>query len=138
MSVTSIDKDPDALTMTVTAHLDATVERAWQLWADGVAKPEVIDAVVRTSFGRRVGITGPIESADIGGIETMYNFARFLQPDLSTASDPPAKVGEAASRKRPAGEWPGIYDWKTRDREALVKARMKELFRWLAEDRRGQ
>ena len=25
MSVTSIDKDPDALTMTVTAHLDATV-----------------------------------------------------------------------------------------------------------------
>ena len=34
MSVTSVDKDPEALTMTVTADLDATVERAWQLWAD--------------------------------------------------------------------------------------------------------
>jgi uncharacterized protein YndB with AHSA1/START domain len=34
MSVTSVDKDPEALTMTVTANLDATVERAWQLWAD--------------------------------------------------------------------------------------------------------
>jgi len=34
MSVTSVDKDLDALTMTVTADLDATVERAWQLWAD--------------------------------------------------------------------------------------------------------
>jgi uncharacterized protein YndB with AHSA1/START domain len=34
VSVTSIDKDPEALTMTVTAALDATVERAWQLWAD--------------------------------------------------------------------------------------------------------
>ena len=34
MTVTSVDKDPDALTFTVTAHLDATVERAWQLWAD--------------------------------------------------------------------------------------------------------
>jgi uncharacterized protein YndB with AHSA1/START domain len=34
MSVASIDKDPEALTMTVTADLDATVERAWQLWAD--------------------------------------------------------------------------------------------------------
>lgn len=34
MSVTSVEKDPDALTMTVTADLDATVERAWQLWAD--------------------------------------------------------------------------------------------------------
>ena len=34
MSVTSVEKDLDALTMTVTAQLDATVERAWQLWAD--------------------------------------------------------------------------------------------------------
>jgi uncharacterized protein YndB with AHSA1/START domain len=34
MSVTRVDKDPEALTMTVTADLDATVERAWQLWAD--------------------------------------------------------------------------------------------------------
>ena len=34
MSVTSVEKDPEALTMTVTADLDATVERAWQLWSD--------------------------------------------------------------------------------------------------------
>jgi uncharacterized protein YndB with AHSA1/START domain len=34
MSVTSVEKDPESLTMTLTADLDATVERAWQLWAD--------------------------------------------------------------------------------------------------------
>ena len=34
MTVTSVHKDPDALTMTITAELDAPVERAWQLWAD--------------------------------------------------------------------------------------------------------
>jgi uncharacterized protein YndB with AHSA1/START domain len=34
MTVTSISKDPEALTMTISAELDATVERAWQLWAD--------------------------------------------------------------------------------------------------------
>jgi len=34
MSVTSVERDPEALTMTVTAHLDATAERAWQLWGD--------------------------------------------------------------------------------------------------------
>jgi len=34
MSLTRVEKDPEALTMTVTADLDATVERAWQLWAD--------------------------------------------------------------------------------------------------------
>ncbi len=34
MGVTSVEKDHEALTMTVTTNLDATVERAWQLWAD--------------------------------------------------------------------------------------------------------
>jgi uncharacterized protein YndB with AHSA1/START domain len=34
MSVTSVEKDPESLTMTVRADLDASVERAWQLWAD--------------------------------------------------------------------------------------------------------
>jgi uncharacterized protein YndB with AHSA1/START domain len=34
MTVTNIHKDPENLKMTVTADLPATVERAWQLWAD--------------------------------------------------------------------------------------------------------
>jgi 3-hydroxybutyryl-CoA dehydrogenase len=114
----------------------ALLREAWALWAEGVAKPEVIDAVVRASFGRRLGVTGPIESADIGGLATMYNFARFLQPDLSTAPEPPQAIAAVLEQPRAAGAWPGLYDWSKRDRQALVDARMKELFRWLAEDRR--
>jgi uncharacterized protein YndB with AHSA1/START domain len=34
MNVTTTRKDPERLTMTITAELDASVERAWQLWAD--------------------------------------------------------------------------------------------------------
>jgi uncharacterized protein YndB with AHSA1/START domain len=34
MPVTNVRKDPEALTMNVTAELDAPAERAWQLWAD--------------------------------------------------------------------------------------------------------
>lgn len=34
MSVIEVEKDPESLTMTVKATLDATVERAWELWAD--------------------------------------------------------------------------------------------------------
>ncbi len=34
MTVISIRKDPEILTMTITAELDVGVERAWQLWAD--------------------------------------------------------------------------------------------------------
>ncbi len=34
MTVTSVQKDPEALTLTVTAEFDATPERVWDLWAD--------------------------------------------------------------------------------------------------------
>ena len=34
MTVTAIQKDTDALTMTITAEFDAAPERVWQLWAD--------------------------------------------------------------------------------------------------------
>ncbi len=34
MSVTAVRKDPQTLTMTITAEFDASPERVWQLWAD--------------------------------------------------------------------------------------------------------
>jgi uncharacterized protein YndB with AHSA1/START domain len=34
MTVTSVRKDPDALTLTLTAEFDASPERVWDLWAD--------------------------------------------------------------------------------------------------------
>lgn len=34
MPVTSVTKDPQALTLTVTAEFDAPVERVWQVWSD--------------------------------------------------------------------------------------------------------
>jgi uncharacterized protein YndB with AHSA1/START domain len=34
MTVISVDKDFDSLTLTVVAEFDAPIERVWQLWAD--------------------------------------------------------------------------------------------------------
>ena len=34
MSVVSVDKDLDSLSLTVLADFDAPVEQVWQLWAD--------------------------------------------------------------------------------------------------------
>jgi uncharacterized protein YndB with AHSA1/START domain len=34
MPVTNVNKDPDALTMTITCELDAGAERIWELWSD--------------------------------------------------------------------------------------------------------
>src|SRR5690349_4006118 len=49
----------------------ALLREALALWADGVASAESIDMAVKMSFGRRLAATGPLESADLGGLETM-------------------------------------------------------------------
>jgi uncharacterized protein YndB with AHSA1/START domain len=34
MSVTDVNKDPDALTLTITAEFEAGAERIWEMWSD--------------------------------------------------------------------------------------------------------
>lgn len=114
----------------------AMLREAWSLWARGIASADAIDTVVRTSFGRRVGITGPLESADVGGLYTMYHFGKSLIPDLDTAPEPPAKIAELVNNgANGLANGRGVYDWSQRDGRALLAARMRELFRWLKRDR---
>lgn len=114
----------------------AMLREAWALWASGAASAEAIDTVVRNSFGRRIGITGPLESADVGGLQTMYHFGRSLMPHLDASPEPAAAIAELVAQGADGlGNGRGVYDWGKRDGAALVRARMDELFRWLAADK---
>ena len=114
----------------------AILREAWALWAEGAASAEAIDTVVKASIGRRLAITGPIESADVGGLDTLHAFGAYLIPHLTTGSQPAAAVTalvEAGHRGLPSGR--GVYDWSARDGAALLAAREAELFRHLARDK---
>ena len=114
----------------------AMLREAWALWASGAASAEAIDTVVRNSFGRRVGITGPIESADAGGLYTMYHFGKSLMPHLDTNPEPPAAIAELVAKgANGIANGQGVYDWSKRDGAQLIAARMEELFRWLKADK---
>jgi len=114
----------------------AMLREAWALWASGAASAEAIDTVVRNSFGRRIAVTGPLESADVGGLYTMYHFGRSLMPHLDAQAEPAAKVAALVAEGADGlGNGRGVYDWSKRDGQALVAARMEELFRWLKADR---
>lgn len=114
----------------------AMLREAWALWASGAASAEAIDSVVRNSFGRRVGITGPIESADAGGLYTMYHFGKSLIPHLDARPEPdPAIARLVAAGANGIANGKGVRDWSQRDGEALIAARMEELFRWLKADK---
>jgi 3-hydroxybutyryl-CoA dehydrogenase len=138
--LTAIGKTPVVLDREVPGFLGnriqfAALREAWSLWASGVASAEAIDSVVKSSIGRRLAVTGPIESADLGGLDTMYHFARFLFPSLDRSAEPPTEIGALVRdghRGVPSGR--GVYDWAERSGAALLSARRQELLRWLKMD----
>jgi 3-hydroxybutyryl-CoA dehydrogenase len=90
--------------------------------------------VVRKSFGRRLAVTGPLESADLGGINTMVSFAQFLQPKLDASDQPPGRVTALASGHAEKGAG-GVRNFDAGAAGELLQARRDELFRWLLDDR---
>jgi 3-hydroxybutyryl-CoA dehydrogenase len=112
----------------------ALLREALALWANGVASAEAIDLAVKTSFGRRLAATGPLESADIGGLETMHAFAAFLFPSLATNAEPPAAMKDAIRNAQRAGQAPAMSDWTRRGREAVIAGRVELLFYHLRRD----
>ena len=113
----------------------AIIREAWSMWANGIASADAIDASMRLTLGRRYSVTGPIESAELGGLDIIHTFAEFLFPDLDTSTTPPTAVTELVkSGNYGLKTCRGIYDWSERDGQALLKARADRLFQHLAED----
>ncbi|MDC1288020.1 3-hydroxyacyl-CoA dehydrogenase family protein [Gammaproteobacteria bacterium] len=113
----------------------AIIREAWSMWANGVASAEAIDASMRLTLGRRYSVTGPIESAELGGLDIIHMFGEFLFPDLDNTPVPPAEVTALVNDGHfglKTGK--GIYDWSQRDGQALLKARADRLFQHLSED----
>lgn len=110
----------------------ALLREALALWAGGVASAEAIDLAVKMGFGRRLAVTGPLESADLGGLDTFHAFAAYLFPGLDASTSPPEGLGDLVrAGHRGVATGRGIYDWAGRDGQALVAARVEELFRHL-------
>ena len=110
----------------------ALLREALALWGAGIASAEAIDLAVKSGFGRRLAVTGPLESADLGGLDTFHAFCAFLFPSLDGGAAPPPRMSELVRqghRGLPTGR--GIYDWAARDGQALAARRVEELFRHL-------
>lgn len=113
----------------------AVLREAWSMWANGIASAEAIDNSFKLSLGRRYAVTGPIESAELGGLDIMNKFAEFLLPDLDTSSSPPSAVSSLVKEGNfglKSGR--GVYDWHSRDGKALLAARADKLFQHMKDD----
>jgi len=105
------------------------------LWGEGVASADAIDRAVKASFGRRLPVTGPLETFDLAGQRTIAAFAEFLLPSLDTGSRPHERYRELVERSD--GD-PAMCDWSNRGRDEVAGARVEELFARLQRDRAGR
>jgi 3-hydroxybutyryl-CoA dehydrogenase len=64
--------------------------QAFELIDAGVCDAEAIDTVVKASFGRRLAVLGPIENADLIGLDLTLDVHEYVLPTLDPPSQPAA------------------------------------------------
>jgi 3-hydroxybutyryl-CoA dehydrogenase len=91
----------------------------------GICSAEAVDEVVKASFGRRLAVLGPLENADLVGLELTQDIHRQVLFDLDARPDPSPLLQshlDAGRTGMAAGK--GFRDWTeeeahaTRDRVA--------------------
>lgn len=71
---------------------------AFRLVEEGICDPETVDVVVKSSFGRRLGVLGPIENADLVGLDLTLAIHDYLLPHLDRSPGPAATLRDKVAR----------------------------------------
>lgn len=107
----------------------ALLREALHIVQSGAADAATVDAVMCASLGRRYSIMGPLEAADLGGLQTVLNVGSHLLPELSSDLQPLELLREQVARAelgRASGQ--GLYQWDA-DRIASVSQRRQDYLR---------
>lgn len=113
----------------------ALLREALYIVEQGIATAEAVDTAVKYSIGRRLSTTGPIETADLGGLDIFYNIAAYLNADLCDAKKPSALLQQAMDKGTlGAKTGTGLYDWNPDSLAKIKKTRENILIEWLQKD----
>jgi 3-hydroxybutyryl-CoA dehydrogenase len=105
----------------------AVLREALNIVRSGAASPEVVDRVMKASLGRRWSIVGPLESADMGGLDTFVDISSHLMPELAKDEDVIDVLREQVDAGRVGvRSGAGFYEWDEA-RLARVKAARRKL-----------
>ena len=114
----------------------AVLREALAIVRSGAATPEAVDLVMKASLGRRYATVGPIETADLGGLDTFLSIASHLMPELAKDEEvldlirERVKAGKVGLR---SGE--GFYSWPEERANQVQARRNQDLLRRRLADR---
>jgi 3-hydroxybutyryl-CoA dehydrogenase len=117
--------------------LYAMIREATSLVEKGVATPEDVDTIVREALGTRLEVVGPLELADLSGVDLVNAVAKTVYKTLDSSHGPQPliqKMVQEGTLGIKSGK--GFYDWKTHDPQDLIKKRDEHLIEILRERQR--
>ncbi len=113
----------------------ALLREALYIVEQGWAKPEEVDKAIEYGHGRRLPVTGPICSADLGGLDIFHNISTYLFKDLCNCTEPSKLMQdkvEAGNLGSKSGQ--GFYNWPKEELEKKQKERTEVLLDFLQKD----
>lgn len=113
----------------------ALLREALYIVEQGWAKPEEVDKAIEYGHGRRLSVTGPICSADLGGLDIFHNISSYLFQDLCSYTEPSKLIKEKVeSGKLGSKSGEGFYNWSSELLEKKQKERTEALLYFLERD----
>ena len=98
----------------------AVVREALHLVEEGIASPADIDAVMKHGLGLRWALLGPLEIADLGGLDIFNTVGSYVAKSMSNATDSPKVLQDlVAAGKLGAKTGSGFYDYPPGKANAL-------------------
>ncbi|HEY2317306.1 MAG TPA: 3-hydroxyacyl-CoA dehydrogenase NAD-binding domain-containing protein [Solirubrobacteraceae bacterium] len=98
----------------------ALKREAIALVAAGVCDAETLDTVVKEGFGARLGAIGPLEQADLGGLNLTLQIHEVVMPALDNTPEPhPLLRHKVARGELGARTGRGFREWQPGEAEAL-------------------
>lgn len=122
--LTGIGKKPVVVEKDVPGFIGNRLQHA--LWREaislveqGICSAEAVDDVVKHSFGRRLAVLGPLENADLVGIELTRDIHQNVLFDLDTSTSPsPYLQSLLDSGRRGADAGAGFRTWTAKQAAA--------------------
>lgn len=96
----------------------------------GIATPEDIDRVVKYGFGLRLPFIGPLETADLAGLDLVYDIHKYLFSDLENRSTPSPLLKTLLDQKATGVKSKkGFYNWTDERTKQIIQQRDKALLK---------
>ena len=114
----------------------ALLREALYIVEQGYAGIEEVDKAIIYGHGRRLPVTGPFCSADMGGLDIFHNISSYLFADLSNASEP-SRLMQSLVNEGNLGlkSGKGFYDWTPEMKEKMIKSRKETLTDFIDKDK---